>query len=73
MTSSLGCGIWPFRRWRWDIADIAMHERSVNDRVLSCLLALYTAVLSFEILFSFGLWIFVEPDWLFENSQLTWR
>ena len=31
--------------------------------VLSCLLTLYTAVMSFEILFPFGLWVF-EPDWL---------
>ena len=29
---------------------------------LSCLLALYAAVMSFEILFPFGLWVF-EPSW----------
>ena len=38
--------------------------------VLSCLLTLYTAVMSFEILFPFGLWVF-EPDWLFNHSQLV--
>ena len=31
--------------------------------VLSCLLTLYTAVMSFEILFPFGLWV-SEPGWL---------
>ena len=36
--------------------------------VLSCLLTLYTAVMSFEILFPFGLWVF-EPDWLLNHSQ----
>ena len=38
--------------------------------VLSCLLTLYTAVMSFEILFPFGLWVF-EPDWLLDHSQLV--
>ena len=38
--------------------------------VLSCLLTLYTAVMSFEILFPFGLWVF-EPDWLLNHSQLV--
>ena len=42
----------------------------VLDLVLSCLLTLYTAVMSFEILFPFGLWVF-EPDWLFNHSQLV--
>ena len=35
--------------------------------VLSCLLALYTAVMSFEILFPFGRWVF-EPDWLLDHT-----
>ena len=38
--------------------------------VLSCLLTLYTAVMSFEILFPFGLWVF-EPGWLLNHSQLV--
>ena len=38
--------------------------------VLSCLLTLYTAVMSFEILFPFGLWV-SEPDWLLNHSQLV--
>ena len=38
--------------------------------VLSCLLTLYTAVMSFEILFPFGLWV-IEPDWLRNHSQLV--
>ena len=38
--------------------------------VLSCLLTLHTAVMSFEILFPFGLWVF-EPDWLLNHSQLV--
>ena len=37
--------------------------------VLSCLLTLYTAVMSFEILFPFGLWV-SEPGWLLNHSQL---
>ena len=37
--------------------------------VLSCLLILYTAVMSFEILFPFGLWV-SEPGWLLNHSQL---
>ena len=38
--------------------------------VLSCLLTLYTAVMSFEILFPFGLWVFVfEPDCLLNHNQ----
>ena len=49
-------------------------RRSATDRrtvlVLSCLLTLYTAVMSFEILFPFGLWVF-EPDWLLNHSQLV--
>ena len=39
--------------------------------VLSCLLTLYTAVMSFEILFPFGLWVFFEPDRLLNHSQLS--
>ena len=45
----------------------------VNDQaclVLSCLLTLYTAVMSFEILFPFGLWV-SEPGWLLNHSQLV--
>ena len=38
--------------------------------VLSCLLTLYTAVMSFEILFPFGLWV-SEPDRLLNHSQLV--
>ena len=38
-------------------------RRVAGAPVLSCLLALYTAVMSFEILFPFGLWVF-EPGWL---------
>ena len=38
--------------------------------VLSCLLTLYTAVMSFEILFPFGLWV-SEPGWLLNHSQLV--
>jgi len=38
--------------------------------VLSCLLTLYTAVMSFEILLPFGLWVF-EPGWLLDHSQLA--
>ena len=41
-----------------------------HSLVLSCLLTLYTAVMSFEILFPFGLWVF-EPDGLFNHSQLV--
>ena len=38
----------------------------------SCLLlvALYAAVMSFEILFPFGLWV-SEPGWLLNHSQLV--
>ena len=43
---------------------------AIIERVLSCLLALYTAVMSFEILFPFGLWVF-EPGWLLNHSQLV--
>ena len=42
----------------------------VHVTVLSCLFTLYTAVMSFEILFPFGLWVF-EPDWLLNHSQLV--
>ena len=45
---------------------VRMHGRLV----LSCLLTLYTAVMSFEILFPFGLWVF-EPGWLLVHSQLV--
>ena len=49
-------------------------EPSASDNgtglVLSCLLTLYTAVMSFEILFPFGLWV-SEPDWLLNHSQLV--
>ena len=47
--------------------------------VLSCLVALscldfrftlYTAVLSFEIMFPFGLWVF-ESGWLLDHSELV--
>ena len=38
--------------------------------VLSCLLIFCTAVMIFEILFLFGLWVF-EPDWLLNHSQLV--
>ena len=38
--------------------------------VLSSLLTLYTAVMSFEILFPFGLWVF-EPGWLLDHSRLV--
>ena len=34
------------------------------------LLHVYTAVMSFKILFPFGLWVF-EPDWLLDHSQLV--
>ena len=37
---------------------------------MSCLLTLYTAVMSFEILFPFGLWV-SEPGWLLNHSQLV--
>ena len=45
----------------------------VSDRlvlVLSCLLTLYTSVMSFGILFPFGLWV-SEPGWLLNHSQLV--
>ena len=38
--------------------------------VLSCLLTLYNAVMSFEIMPPLGLWVF-EPDWLLDHSQLV--
>ena len=38
--------------------------------LVSCLLTLYTAVMSFEILFPFGLWV-SEPGWLLNHSQLV--
>ena len=38
------------------------YDRPPSCLVLSCLLTLYTAVMSFEILFPFGLWV-IEPDW----------
>ena len=41
-----------------------------NCLVLSCLLTLYTAVMSFEIPFPFGLWVF-EPGWVLDHSQLV--
>ena len=41
-----------------------------NTVVNSNLLALYIAVMSFEILFPFGLLVF-EPDWLPNHSQLV--
>ena len=44
--------------------------RLTNRLVLSCLLTLYTAVMSFGSLFPFGLWVF-EPDWLLNHSQLV--
>jgi len=34
------------------------------------LLTLYTSVMSFEVLFPFGLWVF-EPGWLLDHSQLV--
>ena len=37
--------------------------KQLLDSVLSCLLTVYTAVMSFEILFPFGLWV-SEPGWL---------
>ena len=48
------------------------YRRGAPGLVLSCLLllTLYTAVMSFEILFPFGLWVF-EPDWLLNHSQLV--
>ena len=36
----------------------------------SCLLTLYTAVMSFEILFPFGLWV-SEPGWLL-STTVSW-
>ena len=50
----------------WLYGDGAGHVRAV----LSCLLTLYTAVMSFEILFPFGLWV-SEPGWLLNHSQLV--
>ena len=36
----------------------------------TAVMTFYTAVMSFEILFPFGLWVF-EPDWLLNHSQLV--
>ena len=49
------------------------HAATEPRLVLSCLLALYTAVMSFEILCpTFGLWVF-GPGWLLDHSRLVWR
>ena len=53
--------------------DMSIGQLGELDRsslVLSCLLTLYTAVMSFEILFPFGLWV-SEPGWLLNHSQLV--
>ena len=42
-------------------------QPTADGLVLSCLLTLYTAVMSFEILFPFGLWV-SEPGWLLNHS-----
>ena len=48
--------------------------RQPTDAVqyLSCLLTLHTAVMSFEILFPFGLWVF-GPGWLQLNHSRKQR
>ena len=54
-----------------EIADLkAQLAAALQALVLSCLLTLYTAVMSFEILFPFGLWV-SEPGWLLNHSQLV--
>ena len=53
-----------------DLKQVLFVRYPLSCLVLSCLLALYTAVMSFEILFPFGLWVF-EPGWLFNHSQLV--
>ena len=56
------------------LVEMAVVEVKTRREVLSCLLFLYTAVMSFEILFpfvlQFGLWVF-EPGWLLDHSQLV--
>ena len=51
-------------------ARLCAGHRGLSCLVLSCLLTLYTAVMSFEILFPFGLWV-SEPGWLLNHSQLV--
>ena len=46
-----------------------MPPRVTPGLVLSCLLTVYTAVMSFEILFPFGLWV-SEPDRLLNQTIL---
>ena len=54
----------------WEIPQVSTSGTAHKVLVLSCLLTLYTAVMSFEILFPFGLWVF-EPGWLLDHSQLV--
>ena len=53
-----------------DLLPVRLRTGRAQHLVLSCLLTFYTAVMSFEILFPFGLWVF-EPDWLLNHSQLV--
>ena len=58
LASTIGLNVTDFVAVHLEIFDCLLHRE--GSLVLSCLLTLYTAVMSFEILFPFGLRVF-EP------------